>query len=86
MNQQVVKNIWFVYLLRCSDGTYYTGCTNNLDRRVRAHNSGCGAKYTRGRRPVEVLAFKGGFTHSEALRLEYRVKGLDRKHKVLFLQ
>ena len=44
--------MYFVYLLRCSDGTLYTGCTNNLDRRLAAHNAGKGTKYTRSRRPV----------------------------------
>ena len=47
--------MYFVYLLRCSDGTLYTGCTNNLDRRLAAHNAGKGAKYTRSRRPVALV-------------------------------
>ena len=47
--------MYFVYLLRCSDGTLYTGCTNNLDRRLAAHNAGKGTKYTRSRRPVALV-------------------------------
>ena len=49
--------MYFVYLLRCADGTLYTGCTNDLDRRLAAHNAGKGAKYTRSRRPV-VLVYR----------------------------
>ena len=47
--------MYFVYLLRCADGTLYTGCTNDLDRRLAAHNAGKGAKYTRSRRPVVLV-------------------------------
>ena len=56
--------MYFVYLLRCSDGTLYTGCTNNLDRRLAAHNAGKGTKYTRSRRPVALVYWEPvSYTH-----------------------
>jgi len=73
---------WSVYLLECSDGTYYTGCTNNLVRRVKTHNAGRGAKYTKIRRPVTIIASKCGFSHGEALREEFRIKQLSRSNKI----
>lgn len=72
---------WTVYLLRCSDGTLYTGVTTNLERRVRIHNEGKGAKYTRGRRPVELIAFCRGLKRSAALRLEALLKGYPSNQK-----
>ena len=76
---------WFVYILECSDGTLYTGVTNNLDKRVLTHNSGKGAKYTRPRLPVAVMAFISGLTKSEALKLEYQIKKKPRIQKVTVL-
>jgi len=66
--------MWIVYLVECSDGTLYCGATNNLDKRLKAHNRGRGAKYTRGRLPVRLVVSRGGMTKSEALRLEWKVK------------
>ena len=65
----------YTYILRCADGTYYCGWTNNLDRRLKAHNEGKGAKYTRSRRPVALS------TKEEAMRREYEIKQLPRKKK-----
>jgi len=73
---------WSVYLLECSDGTYYTGCTNNVDKRLKAHNSGMGAKYTKVRRPVVIIGSIGGFTHGDALREEHRIKKMSRRNKI----
>ncbi len=73
--------MWTVYLLRCSDQTLYTGITNNLEQRVKAHNEGKGAKYTRGRGPVEVVWSQTGFSKSEALKIELRIKNFSRKEK-----
>jgi len=65
---------WVVYLIRCSDGSLYCGITNNLKNRLATHNSGKGAKYTRSRRPVELVVASFKMTKSDALKLEYRVK------------
>ena len=76
-----MKN-WHVYLVRCADGTLYCGATNDLPKRLRAHNEGKGATYTRGRRPVRLEACSGAMTRSEALRLEMKVKGAPRRKKI----
>jgi len=68
------ENKWIVYLIRCSDESLYCGITNNLKSRLIAHNSGRGAKYTRFRRPVELVGASAAMTKSDALKLEYRVK------------
>jgi len=68
------KRQWVVYLVRCSDESLYCGITNNLKNRLIAHNSGRGAKYTRSRRPVELVGAGSAMTKSNALKLEYRVK------------
>lgn len=73
--------IHYVYILHCSDGTYYTGYTNNLEKRIKQHNDGKGAKYTKGKRPVK-LVYKEEFSDkSVAMKREYRIKQLTRKEK-----
>ena len=72
---------WFVYLARCSDGTLYCGITNDVPARLAAHNAGKGAKYTRTRGPIELLAVRMCRTKGRALQLEYRVKQLTRAQK-----
>jgi len=79
------KRRWAVYLLRCSDESLYCGTTNNLKNRLAAHNSGRGAKYTRSRVPVELVALSSKMTKSDALRLEYRVKQVPASKKYLEL-
>ena len=78
---------WLVYLLECADGTLYCGVTNNMDRRLNQHNGQVpgGARYTRGRRPVLLLANRACGDKSEALRLEKAVKSRPRTHKLQFL-
>lgn len=71
----------YTYLLRCADGTYYCGWTNDLDRRLKAHNEGKGAKYTRPRRPVVLAYYETFSTKEEAMRREYEIKQLPRKKK-----
>jgi len=71
----------FVYVLRCADGTLYTGWTTDLERRVKAHNSGKGAKYTRSRTPVELVYFEEFDDKIEAQKREYAVKRLSRAEK-----
>jgi putative endonuclease len=72
---------WYVYIIRCSDSTFYCGATNNVTRRVNEHNKGRGAKYTKYRRPVRLLYFETFATKSEALKREYAVKQLTREEK-----
>ena len=72
----------YTYILRCADGSLYTGWTNDLAKRVQAHNRGKGAKYTRSRRPVE-LAYSESFeTKSEAMQREAEIKKLSREEKL----
>lgn len=78
--------MYFVYLLRCSDGTLYTGCTNNLDRRLAAHNAGKGTKYTRSRRPVVLVYWEQAADRSAALRRESAIKRLTRWQKLELIQ
>ena len=76
---------WGVYIIRCSDGTLYTGVTTNLQNRLKAHNSGKGAKYTRSRTPVELVYWCGGLSKSNAYKLEWKVKNKSREVKVSYL-
>lgn len=71
----------YTYLLRCADGTYYCGWTNDLDRRLKAHNEGKGAKYTRPRRPVVLAYYETFSTKEEAMKREYEIKQFPRKKK-----
>lgn len=76
---------WTVYILRCGDGTLYTGCTNNLPRRLEAHRSGRGAKYTRGRLPVALVYQEEVPDKSAALRREIAIKRLTRQKKIALI-
>ena len=78
--------MYYVYLLRCADGTLYTGFTNDLARRLGPHNAGRGAKYTRGRRPVELVYWESFSNKSSALRREYAIKQLPRRQKLALIQ
>lgn len=71
----------YFYVLECKDDTYYTGYTNNLERRVNMHNQGKGAKYTRGRTPVQLVYYETFDSKTEAMQAEYRFKQLSRKEK-----
>ncbi len=75
-----------VYILRCGDGTLYTGCTNDLARRVKAHSAGKGAKYTRARLPVELVYSEPAADKSTALRREAAIKALSRREKLALIQ
>lgn len=72
----------FTYILRCSDGSLYCGWTNNLERRLAAHNAGTAAKYTRVRRPVELVYFEEFETKQEAMSREFCIKKLSRREKL----
>ena len=77
---------WFVYMLRCGDGSLYTGCTNDLVRRVAAHQSGRGAKYTRSRLPVSLVYREEAVDQSAALRREVAIKRLSRLQKFALIE
>jgi putative endonuclease len=80
--------MWFVYLLECNDKkkSYYCGITNNLEKRIVAHNNKTGSKYTRGRTPVKLLKSIQVATKSIALKIEYQVKQLPRDKKLTGLK
>lgn len=71
----------YTYIVKCSDGTFYTGWTNDLTRRMEAHNQGRGAKYTKARRPVILIYYETFETKEEAMKREYAIKRLSRKKK-----
>lgn len=76
----------YTYMLQCGDGTYYTGWTNDLDRRLKAHNEGKGGKYTRSRRPVRLVYYEEHETKQEAMRREWEIKQMTRAGKEELLQ
>ena len=71
----------YTYILKCSDETLYTGWTNDLEKRINAHNAGKGAKYTKNRRPVELAYYEEFATKEEAMSREYAIKQLTRRKK-----
>lgn len=75
---------WYVYLLQCGDGTLYTGITVDPRRRVKSHNAGRGARYTRTRLPVRLVGSLPLPSHAEAARLERRIKKLSPQRKLAF--
>lgn len=75
-----------VYMLLCADGTLYTGWTNNITRRLAAHQSGAGAKYTKSRRPVQLVYIEPAATKQEAMKREYAIKRLSRKEKLALVE
>jgi putative endonuclease len=76
---------WVVYLVRCSENSLYCGVSNDLKNRLIDHNSGKGARYTRSRRPVELVCISPEMTKSEALKVEYRIKQLPAGKKIAAL-
>ncbi|MBN8204115.1 GIY-YIG nuclease family protein [Bacillus sp. NTK034] len=80
-----MENSHYFYVLHCRDGSLYAGYTNDLEKRVKAHNEGKGAKYTRGRGPVDLVFFRSFSEKGEAMRAEYEFKQWPRKKKEEFL-
>lgn len=74
--------MWFVYLLECSDNTLYCGITNNLEKRIKTHNSKRGAKYTKTRLPVNLYYYEEVYDKSFALKREHQIKKLSREEKL----
>lgn len=75
------ENYWFIYIVRCSDQTLYTGVTNDLETRIKTHNSGKGAKYTRPRLPVKLVYSEKAIDQSTACKREWEIKQLSRTKK-----
>ena len=71
----------YTYILRCKDGSLYTGWTNDLENRLKMHNSGLGAKYTKGRGPCELVYFETFDNKNDALKREYAIKKLPKEKK-----
>ena len=78
--------MWYVYLVRCKDGSLYCGATMDPVRRIMQHNHGVGAKYVRGRTPVVPVVIRGMLTKSAALKLEAQVKRKKGERKIKFLE
>ena len=76
----------YTYILKCNDGTLYCGWTNDLEKRVKAHNEGKGAKYTRARLPVTLVYYETFETSVEAQKREYAIKRLTRKEKLKLIE
>lgn len=74
-------NKYYVYILECNDGTYYTGYTNNLEKRIESHNKGRGAKYVRGRGPVKLVYCKEYKSRKYAMKAEINIKKRTKKEK-----
>lgn len=81
-----MEKAWFVYMLRCGDGSLYTGATNDLERRVKQHGAGKGARYTRARLPVKLVFHEPATGKSEALSREAKLKQLTRAQKLLLVR
>lgn len=79
------SNNHVMYVLECADGTYYTGYTNDLEKRIAVHNSGKGAKYTRARRPVHCIYFEVFENKHDAMSAEYYFKRLTRQQKINYI-
>lgn len=75
----------YTYIVKCADATYYTGWSNDLEKRIKAHNEGKGAKYTKTRRPVELVYYEQFETKEEAMSREYAIKKLTRKQKEMLI-
>lgn len=76
----------YTYIVRCRDGTLYTGWTNNLEKRMEAHNSGKGARYTKSRRPVKLVYYEEFETKEEAMSREYAIKHMKKNKKEMLLE
>ena len=77
-----MANTWKLYILRCGDGSLYTGITTDVQKRLETHRSGKGAKYTRGRSPLELVYEEECGDHSVALKRELEIKALSREEKL----
>ncbi len=81
MNKTMETKKNYTYIVRCRDGSLYTGWTNDLEKRIKAHNDGTGAKYTKTRRPVELVYYEEHETKVAAMKREYEIKHFSKKKK-----
>lgn len=81
-----MESVWYLYILRCRDDTLYTGITTDVEKRLEAHRSGKGAKYTRGRGPLELVYREECGSHSDALKRELKIKALPRQEKIKLME
>ena len=81
-----MEKLWYVYILKCGDGTLYTGITDDVSARLQAHREGKGAKYTRGRGPLELVYQEIAENHSAAAKREWQIKQLKKMEKILILR
>ena len=81
-----MESQWYLYILRCRDNTLYTGITTDVEKRLEAHRSGKGAKYTRGRAPLELVYQESCGSHSNALKREAEIKKLPRTAKEMLVK
>jgi len=80
------QGLAYTYIELCADGTLYTGWTNHLEERIRCHNEGKGAKYTRARLPVRLVYYESFSTKQEAMQREYAIKQLSREDKLKLIE
>ena len=78
---ETTNKVWFLYLVRCADGSLYTGITNNVPRRCKQHNAGTASSYTRSRLPVELIYQESQASRSVALKRELAIKAMSRQEK-----
>ena len=81
-----MESNWYLYIMRCGDGSLYTGITTDVEKRLEAHRIGKGAKYTRGRGPLELVYRENCDSHSQALKREAQIKALPRTEKEKLLE
>ncbi|WP_088889382.1 GIY-YIG nuclease family protein [Leptolyngbya ohadii] len=86
MVERAESDTHYVYIVRCANGSLYTGYTKNIESRIAAHNDGKGGRYTKAYRPVELLASWSFQTKRQALQIEYRIKQLSRQKKLELVQ
>ena len=79
------ESLWYVYILKCADNTYYTGITNNIKRRIQQHDTNKGAKYTKGRGPFSLVYRDKCKNRADASRKEYSIKNLSLAEKIILI-
>ena len=83
--QKMHKPQYSVYILKCNDGSLYTGISKDVETRIELHNDGKGAKYTKSRRPVALKHLESGFSHGDAIRREVEIKRMSKSQKVALI-
>lgn len=81
-----MADVNYTYIVKCSDGSLYTGWTNDLEKRIKAHNDGKGAKYTKSRRPVVLAYYEEFHTKEEAMSREWEIKQMTREQKMKMIR